>query len=262
MAQQAGIRIGVNLGPTSDWAQIIGGAQRADELGLDAISLLDHYHSVRPDWGWLSGWAIWGALAASTSRVRLVPMVIDRLNYLPGVLAKEVSVLSHVSGGRFELGIGAGDYFGEQRAWGLPVPDASTRIEALAETITALRRVWTGQPVTMNGEHVRLANAMCLPAPPQAPRIVVGVGRSRRLIASAVTYADEINVYADDEIIAAARDAIDASDRAVALSVYVWDWPEHIDARLAAWSRMGVDRVFPTVWPPYDSIADAAALRE
>jgi alkanesulfonate monooxygenase SsuD/methylene tetrahydromethanopterin reductase-like flavin-dependent oxidoreductase (luciferase family) len=262
MSRSTGIRFGVNLGPTPHWDQILAGARLADERGLSAVSLLDHYHSGRPEWGWLSGWSVWGALAASTSRVRLVPMVIDRLNHLPGVLAKEASVLSNVSGGRFELGIGAGDYFVEQRAWGLPVPDARSRIDALAETVAAVRRVWSGQPVTMTGEHVRLTDAMCLPAPLQPPRIVVGVGASRRLIASAAAYADEINVYADDELVAAARDAIDTSDCAVSLSIYVWDWPENLDTRLATWSRMGVERVFLTVWPPYDSITDVAELQQ
>ena len=97
---ETGMRLAVNLGPDSEWDQILSGARRADELGLDAVSVFDHYHSERPEWGWLSGWALWGALAANTSRVRLVPMVIDRLNYLPGVLAKEAAVLSHLSGDR------------------------------------------------------------------------------------------------------------------------------------------------------------------
>ena len=111
----------------------------------------------------------------------------------------------------------------------------------------------------MAGEYIQLTDAMCLPTPLRPPRIVVGVGGSHRLIRSAVTYADEINVYADDRVIAAASEAIGASGRAVDLSVYVWDWPEQLDDRLAAWSRMGVDRVFLTVWPPYDSITDVAA---
>ncbi|MFL5693347.1 MAG: hypothetical protein ACJ795_16245 [Ktedonobacteraceae bacterium] len=77
--------------------------------------------------------------------------------------------------------------------------------------------------------------------------MVVGVGSSRRLICSAVEYADEINVYVDEEIIRFARQQIDVSQRAVSLSVYVWDWPEDIAGKLAAWAQLGVERTFLTM---------------
>lgn len=64
-----------------------------------------------------------------------------------------------------------------------------------------LRRIWLGEPVTFEGEQIHLTNAACTPVPPTPPRIVVGAGRSRRLIPSAVEYADEINVYATEELI-------------------------------------------------------------
>lgn len=256
------LRIGVNLGPGPDWTQTLDAVRRAEDLGLDAVSALDHYHSDREEWGWLSGWAYWGALAVSTSRVCLVPLVIDRLNHLPGVLAKETAVLSQLSAGRFELGIGAGDYFVEQRAWGLPVPDATSRIDAMAETVSALRRIWNGETVTTSGEFINLSGARCRPVPAQSPRVVIGAGSSRSLIRAAVAYADELNVYADDVVVTAAREAIDASGRSVGLSVYVWDWPSQLEKRLADWAELGVERVFLTVWPPYDSMAVAAALHD
>src|SRR5438552_8832565 len=122
------MRIAANLGPTGDWDAILAAAQLADEHGYDAISFLDHYHAVKLEWPYLCGWSLYGALAMATSRIHLVPMVIDRLNYLPGVLAKEASTLSILSAGRFKLGIGAGDFFEEAQAWGLTVPDVTARI--------------------------------------------------------------------------------------------------------------------------------------
>ena len=115
-------------------------------------------------------------------------------------LASRGSILSIASGGRFELAIGAGDYPQEYTAWHLPFPDALTRIAALADTIAALRLVWKGELVTYAGEHVQLTDAACTPAPPVPPRVVVGVGGSRRLLRSAVTYADELNLYGVDEV--------------------------------------------------------------
>ena len=251
------MRIGVNLGPNGNWPAIVAAAQVADKSGFDALSFLDHYHTEKLEWPYICGWSAYGALAMMTSRIHLVPMVIDRLNYLPGVLSKETTTLSIASAGRFELGIGAGDYFEEARAWGIEVPDASTRITGLKETVTILRRIWQGEKVTFEGEQFHLVNAASTPVPPIPIRVVVGAGSSRRLICSAVEYADEINVYADDDVIRFARQEIESSNRVVSLSVYVWDWPENIFAKLALWEQFGIERVFLTFWHPFDKITEA-----
>lgn len=253
------MRLGVNLGPTGDWPAMLAAAQAAEQLGFDAVGFLDHYHTDKLEWPYISGWSAYGALALATSRIHLVPLVIDRLNYLPGVLAKETATLAIISGGRFELGIGAGDYFQEARAWGLAVPDAAARIAGLQETVTALRHIWSGSNVTFEGEHLHLKDAAATPAPPAQPCVMVGAGSSQRLIRSAVHYADELNVYADNDLIRFARQQIDASQRAVALSVYVWDWPTNIAEKLAAWEDSGVSRAFLTFWHPFDTLAQAAA---
>jgi hypothetical protein len=82
-----------------------------------------------------------------------------------------------------------------------------------------------------------------------------GAGRSRSLIRSAVAYADEINVYADDELIRFARQEIEASSRAVTLSAFVWDWLKDIAGKLVAWEKLGVERPFITFWHPFDQLA-------
>ena len=253
------MRICINLGPTGDWSAILAAAQTADASGFEALSFLDHYHASKLEWPYLCGWSLYGALAMATSRIHFVPMVIDRLNYLPGVLAKETSTLSIVSGGRFELGIGAGDFFEEARAWGLAVPDAAARIAGLKETVMVLRRIWAGEQVSFDGEQLHLTNAASTPAPPITPRVVVGAGSSRRLILSAVEYADEINVYADEDLIRFARQQIEASQRPVSLSVFVWDWPEDIEEKLAIWEQLGVERTFLTFWHPFDTLARAVS---
>jgi alkanesulfonate monooxygenase SsuD/methylene tetrahydromethanopterin reductase-like flavin-dependent oxidoreductase (luciferase family) len=252
------MRLGVNLGPMGDWPAMRAATQTAEKLGFDAVGFLDHYHTDKLEWPYISGWSAYGALALATSRIHLVPLVIDRLNYLPGVLAKETTTLALISGGRFELGIGAGDYFQEARAWGLEVPHPAARIAGLKETVTVLRLIWGGAKVTFEGEYLHLKDAAATPAPTPLPRVMVGAGSSRRLIRGAVDYADELNVYADDEIIHFARQQIDASDRAVALSVYVWDWPDNLPEKLAAWEALGVARAFLTFWHPFDRLAEAA----
>src|SRR5947209_1673772 len=222
------MRIGANLGPSGDWPAMLAAAQTADTRGFDALSFLDHYHTDKLEWPYICGWSAYGALAKATSRIHLVPMVIDRLNYLPGVLAKETATRSILSKGCFELGIGAGDFFEEARAWGITVPNAPARITGLKETVTILRRIWNGEQVTFEGEQLHLTNAASTPIPPAPPRIIVGAGSSKRLISDAVEYADEINIYADEEVIRFALQTIKASERTISLSVFVWDWLEDI----------------------------------
>ncbi len=254
------MRIGVNLGPTGDWRAMLAAAKEAEARGFDSVGFLDHYHAVKPEWSYICGWSAYGSLAMATSHIHLVPMVIDHLNHLPGVIAKEVSTLSIISSGRFELGIGAGDYFEEAHAWGQEVPTASARINGLKETITILRRIWSGEQVTFDGEHIHLKNAAVTPLPPTLPRIVIGAGSSRKLIQSAVEYADEINVYADEDLIRFARQEIEGSHRTITLSTFVWDWPEGIATKLATWEQLGVERTFLTFWHPFDQLAHATSF--
>jgi alkanesulfonate monooxygenase SsuD/methylene tetrahydromethanopterin reductase-like flavin-dependent oxidoreductase (luciferase family) len=187
--------------------------------------------------------------------------VICRLNYLPGVLARETAMLAMLSGGRFELGIGAGDYFEEMQAWGVTVPGTVERVEGLRETVELLREIWKGEAVTFEGKYVQVQGGLCVPAPDSAPRVVVGVGRSRRLLRSAVEYADEVNVYADEELVREARSMIEAAGRNVAVSVYVWDWREDVEEKLREWEQLGVERTFVTFWEPFEKLEQAASWR-
>lgn len=261
------MEIGVVLSPTGDWPAILAAAKAADQRGLAAVGFWDHYHSQQPEWAYVCGWSAYGAIAAATERIRLVPMVLCQLSYTLGVLAKESSILSIASGGRFELGIGAGDYPIEYTAWHQPFPSASDRIAALAETVDALRLLWQGQRVTYTGAHIELTDAACTPVPPVAPRVVVGVGGSRRLIASAVAYADELNLYGDEQVWDFAQQEVAQRGRAVDLSVFLdWgQWPDDIGAALEPWRARGATRAMITIgWHPnlverVGQIADALA---
>lgn len=260
------MRVAITLSPTGDWHEVLRAARLADTLGLDAVGFWDHYHSERPEWAYVCGWSAYGALALATERIHLLPMVICRLNYATGVLAKETSVLSIVSGGRFELGIGAGDYPAEYAAWHQPYPGATERIQALEETAAALRLLWRGGLVRYEGAHVQLTDAACTPTPPAPPRVVVGVGGSRRLLRSAAGYADEINLYNDAALIDEARALIADAGRTVDLSVFLhWErWPDDLAGELAAWAERGVSRVVVNIgydWNLSERVAALAAAR-
>src|SRR5262245_5107048 len=256
------MRVGAILSPVGDWRAILESARVADTGGLDAIGFWDHYHSDKPEWAYVCGWSAYGALAAATERVKLTPMVICRLNYTLGVLAKESAILAIASGGRFELGIGAGDYPIEYSAWHQPFPDATTRVETLAESIAALRQIWLGGAVTYSGKQIQLTDAACTPVPPTPPRVVAGVGGSRRMVRSAVAYADELNLYSDAELVKFAKAEIAKSGRPIDLSVYLhWDtWPEDPRGELARWEEHGASRALICVGFQPDMPARVAEL--
>ena len=245
------MRIGAVLSPLADWQPIADAAVTADEAGLDAVGFFDHYHSLEPQLAYLCGWSLYGAIAATTRRVRLVPMVLNNLHYDLGVLAKESAALSIASGGRFELGIGAGDWPQSFAAWGQPFPDRDARLDRLEETVAALRQLWTGQPVHVDGGHVRLDGATCTPAPPVPPRVVAGVARSARTLDRALRFADEVNVYADEPFLTTVLERTGGADRPIGVSLYLdwsWDaWPSDPVGELRRWRDRGIERCFVCV---------------
>ena len=166
------------------WEQWLALAQAAEAAGLDALFRSDHYRSIvrgEPS-GALDAWATLAALAARTERIRLGTMVSPVTFRPASVLAKNVVTVDHVSGGRVELGIGAGWYELEHETYGFPFRTARERVDELARQLAEITRQWTE------------ADDVC-PAPLQRPRppIVVGGRAKPRTVALAVRFADENN---------------------------------------------------------------------
>lgn len=236
------------LSPVDEWQWILDAAVKADELGFDSVGLWDHYHSLRPEEGYVAGWSAHAALAQATKRVRIVPAVLNTLHFELGVLAKESAMLSLISGGRFELAVGAGDWPESFAAWGQPFPERDDRVVRLEEVVHLLRRLWAGEAVTFKGKFHRLSEALAAPGPAEAPRVVVGVGASMTLAGSAIAYADELNVYADEAVFAHVNQLAADGDRDVPISVFLgweWDkWPADPASELDRWRHLGADRVW------------------
>jgi alkanesulfonate monooxygenase SsuD/methylene tetrahydromethanopterin reductase-like flavin-dependent oxidoreductase (luciferase family) len=121
---ETNVQVGVVLAPIGDPRAVVDAARAAEDAGLAAVGLWDHVHSLRPDWPYAAGWSLWGALAQATERVQLVPMVLNGLLHDVGRLAKETAMLDLLSGGRFELAVGLGDWPESFGAWGPGLPAA------------------------------------------------------------------------------------------------------------------------------------------
>lgn len=167
----------------------------ADGAGFEWISVWDHFYAVGGGTRSLEAVAMHTLLAAETRSVQ-VGCLVYAVGYRSlAVLAKAVASIDHVSGGRAVLGLGAGYLEAEYRAFGLDFPPARDRLDHLEEAVGALRALFSGQPVTVEGRHVRLRGAVCDPPPVRRPLpIWVGGGGERRTIPLAARLADGWNV--------------------------------------------------------------------
>jgi F420-dependent oxidoreductase-like protein len=185
------------------WRQWCDLAKACEDAGLEGLFRSDHYLSVggHSERGSLDAWTTLAGLAARTERIRLGTMVSPTTFRHPSVLAKSVVTVDHISGGRIELGIGAGWHEAEHRAYGFSFPPTSVRMAVLEEQIEIVHRSW-GDPFDFDGSHFRIEELDALPKPLQRPHpnLIVGGSGNRRSAALAARWADEYNtVFASPE---------------------------------------------------------------
>ncbi|MET7761168.1 LLM class F420-dependent oxidoreductase [Streptomyces sp. NPDC005355] len=174
-------------------------AKAAEDLGFDAFFRSDHYlHMGSVDGlpGPSDAWITLAGLARETQRIRLGTLMTAATFRLPGVLAIQVAQVDQMSGGRVELGLGAGWFEEEHRAYGIPFPkEKFARLEEQLAIVTGMWRTPVGETFSHEGAHYRLTDSPALPKPAQSkvPVLIGGHGATRtpRLAAQ---YADEFNM--------------------------------------------------------------------
>jgi len=176
-------------------------AKAAEDLGYDAYFRSDHYLAMGVPGlpGPSDAWLTLAALARETSRIRLGTLVTPATFRQPGPLAISVAQVDQMSGGRAELGLGAGWFGPEHTAYGIPFPDMGERFDRFAEQveiIDGLLRTPDAGTYSFDGKHYQLTDSPALPKPVQSPRppIILGGSGKKRSAALAARYADEYNV--------------------------------------------------------------------
>jgi F420-dependent oxidoreductase-like protein len=173
-------------------------AQAAEQGGFEAFVRSDHWLSLQGDWSAeaTDAWTTLGGLARETTRIRIGTMVSPVTFRLPVALAKAVTTVDSMSGGRVDLGIGAGWYDAEHERFGIPYPPMAERFEMLEEQLQILIGLWTKPTFSFRGRHFQLSEAVFEPKPLQRPHppIVVGGYGKPRLLRLAAEYADELNL--------------------------------------------------------------------
>jgi F420-dependent oxidoreductase-like protein len=183
------------------WEQWVSLALGCEEHGFEGLFRSDHYVSFghETEWGSLDAWATLAALAPQSSRIRLGTLVSPVTFRHPSQLAKAVVTADHASGGRVELGMGAGWFEGEHAAYGFPFPPVSERFDVLEEQVEIVHRLWdlNEDEVTFQGKHYQLRGCHALPKPVQDPHppLIIGGQAHPRSVQMAVKWADEYNVH-------------------------------------------------------------------
>lgn len=186
-----------SLGPT-----LAETARIAEQGGVSVFTLMDHWFQMEmmasAEDPMLEGYTSLGFLAGQTHTMTLGLLVTGVTYRHPGLLAKIVTTLDVLSGGRAQLGIGAAWYEREHRGLGVPFPPLSERFERLEETLQICLQMWSGDNGPYEGRHYHLAETICSPAPISTPRprVLVGGSGERKTLRLVAKYADACNLFA------------------------------------------------------------------
>ncbi len=188
--------------PAEQWPTMLRLAQRADANDVwESLWVFDHFHTVPEptDEATHEAWTLMAAFGAATSRVRLGQMCTCMSYRNPMYLAKVAATVDHVSGGRLEMGIGAGWYEHEWLAYGYGFPGAGERIARLDEGVQIMRQAWTTGRASLDGQHYQVDDAICRPLPLQDGGIPLWIagGGERKTLRIAAQHAAYTNFSPD-----------------------------------------------------------------
>ena len=270
--------------PADAWARTVRVAQQAERLGFESIWLFDHFHTVpKPtDEITFESFVSLSALAALTERVRLGHVVICNGFRNPALTAKMAGTLDVVSGGRFELGIGAGWKRDEWDAYGYGFPSTKERLAMLADGLEVITRMLGGEPgehASYEGQYASVRDAINVPRGLQSPRIPIMVGGNGPNVTwrLAARFADELNLDALSPgelrealpVIRSRCEEIGRDPATLRVSLHAWwgddDWRSAGDRRIAylgQLSDLGISRIMGLLQASATSDEPLQALAE
>ena len=191
-------------GPKAIGPTLAAIASAAEEAGVSDLSVMDHWFQMdafapatEP---MMEGYTTLGFMAAHTETIRLGLLVTGVTYRHPGLLAKTVATLDVLSGGRGQLGIGAGWYQREHEGLGVPFPPTAERFELLEETLQICFQMWSDDDGPFTSKHFELAETICNPRPISSPRppVLIGGSGERKTLRFVARYADACNLFAAD----------------------------------------------------------------
>lgn len=190
-------------GPSQIAQRLAEFGRRAEDVGYDSVWVMDHYFQIPPigaaEMAMLEAYTTLGYIAAHTSRVRLGALVTGVTYRHPGILAKQVTTLDVLSGGRAILGIGAAWFDREHHGLGVPFPSLKERFQRLEEALRIALQMWSDDNGPFEGKHYQLAETLNVPQSLSRPHppILIGGSGERKTLKLVARYADACNVFAE-----------------------------------------------------------------
>jgi len=214
------MRFGIQTGPQHvSWGELVDIWQVADGLSFDTAWTFDHFFPIMsdPKGSQLEGWVALTALAMKTQQVRVGTLVTGITYREPSVLAKMGATLDVIIGGRLEMGLGAAWFQGEHEALGIPFPPVAERIKRLGEACEVIRRMWTEDAATFDGQYYQLKEAYCNPKPVQKPHppILIGGGGEQLTLKMVARYADAWNAFGAPDVLRHKIEVLEGHCRAI-----------------------------------------------
>jgi F420-dependent oxidoreductase-like protein len=247
-------------------------AATAEAGGCSTFTLMDHWFQMESFASatdpMLEGYTSLGFLAGQTNSMTLSLLVTGVTYRHPGLLAKVVTTLDVLSGGRAQLGIGAAWYEREHNGLGVPFPPLSERFERLEETLQICLQMWSDDDGPFVGRHYQLAETVCSPRPIQTPRprILIGGSGEQKTLRLVARYADACNLFATDlatvarklEVLARHCESESRDPRAITPTILSFldpvAGPEAFLAEMERYAELGVEvvEVMPLIADPAD----------
>jgi F420-dependent oxidoreductase-like protein len=263
-------------GPAALGSTLAEVARTADQGGVTTLTMMDHYFQMEtlggPSQPMLEGYTSLGFLAGQTTDVELGLLVTGVTYRHPGLLAKIVSTLDVLSGGRAMFGIGAAWYEREHVALGVPFPPTAERFERLEEALQICRQMWSDDDGAYDGKHYQLAETVCVPQPLRTggPRVLIGGSGERKTLRLVARYADACNLFGfpPDEIAhkievldrhceTEGRDPAEIQ-RTVIAGAHPLEDTDGFLRTMEQYAALGIDQVWtgPSAADPVGSVAD------
>jgi len=199
------------------FSTVVGAAQAAESSGFDTVLVMDHFYQLpglgNPDDYMLEAYTLLGAIAARTSTVRLGALVTGNTYRNPAILAKSVTTLDIVSGGRAQLGIGAGWFELEHDAFGIEFGTFTDRFEKLEEALAVILPMLRDERPSVDGQHYRITEAINQPPPLSKIPVMIGGSGERKTLRMVAQYADLGNLTCEPHEVARKIDALDGHCR-------------------------------------------------
>jgi F420-dependent oxidoreductase-like protein len=247
-------------------------ARTAEEGGVTTFTVMDHWFQMEQMASaadpMLEGYTTLGFVAGQTTRMRLGLLVTGVTYRHPGLLAKIVTTLDVLSGGRAQLGIGAAWYEREHLGLGVPYPPVAERFERLEETLQICLQMWSDNDGPYHGKHYQLAETICSPRPLSSPRprILIGGGGEKKTLRLVARYADACNLFASSpdgvarklDVLARhceteGRDLATIDRTILATTTNPADDPDEFLAAMADYAALGISTV--EIMPRGDPVA-------